>query len=120
MRLSVLSQFKESASVYDNILAGTIFLYFPHRRHTYICTYWQVAKVNRSGSCWRWKGQICMYFVFYEALWLKARVYGFVDAPQRRNNLRVSLGHVTSSISITSSEVVANVVTLYGIIFGAS
>jgi len=61
-----------------------------------------------------------MYFVFYEALWLKARFYGFVDAPQRRNNLRVSLGHVTSSISITSSEVVANVVTLYGIIFGAS
>jgi len=81
MRLSVLSQFKESASVYDDILAGTILLYFSYRRHILALASGQSEQ------------QCCVYiFIFYEALWLKAGFYGFVDAPKRRNNLRVSLG----------------------------
>lgn len=39
-------------------------------------------------------------FVFYGALRLKASFYGFVGASKRRNILRVSREHVTSSISI--------------------
>lgn len=92
MRLSVLSPFKESArlvGVYDNILAGTIFFILSYR-YMYLppLTYWQLAKVGVAVAV---AGKIYI-FVFYEALWLKASFYGFVDThfSQSRNILRVS------------------------------